>query len=435
MQASAPSPTRRGAELDTKSLGPVFAPELDEYAEETAAAARAAVRSDGRKVSHEWNGQIEAGLDPRCWAPWRMLKIDIRSRTRICCNYAHNLPTFEWPSAKDFHRETGMWNHPFMQHMRRTMGDSDGVPFCNFCLTKDKRDPALFDEKKRVTAETQALYQRFMEAADASAFSGRIDEIEDLPAWTVIVPGKRARQIQPFRNPKHFYRDQVRRRGFHRLGRVLLLGCTRTAMAPFLAECGNVLTVVDASPSRLADWRATCEALALSETDWMVADSLGAVSIPAGTIDGAWVDGEWFERCGRAAVFAALREWLKPGGRLHVHGAVGPAAVIERIVEGDVSAIDRFGRGLSHEGPGGFFDLDRLVKILKARGFASDANLPPSARRIADNREVEPPLGRDYAVIAERLRDPAFRQSVRDQPDLLRGLERVIHFSATLNPD
>lgn len=210
-----------------------------------------------------------------------------------------------------------------------------------------------------------------------------------------------------------------------------MLGCARNAMAPFLAECGNTLTVIDVRPSRLTDWRFTCEALAVPQVEWIAGDDPSSLPIESGTVDGAWVDGEWFSRFGREAGFAALRGWLKPGGRLHVHGAAGPAAVIERIVGGDIEAIDHFARGLSYEGPGGFFDLDLLVKILKAKRFAPDANLPPTVRRIADNSAVEPALGRDYAAIAERLRDPAFRESIRSQPDLLRGFERIIHFSAT----
>jgi len=118
----------------------------------------APVRAAG--ISHEFVQYAVQGLPALCWSPWRMLKIYIRARAQVCCSFAHKLPKFGWPTAKQFHDESEMWNHPYMQHMRRTIGKEDELPFCKICRETDKRDVRNADVRRDAMRETQRIAER-----------------------------------------------------------------------------------------------------------------------------------------------------------------------------------------------------------------------------------------------------------------------------------
>ena len=381
-------------------------------------------RADQPRVSREFVKLQVRNLEPMCWAPWRGIKVDTFSRTKVCSLFAHHLPEFDWPTAKEFHKETGMWNHPFMQHMRSGMGNSRELPFCTFCKTKDKRDPALSEEKRNAVDAQRAIFQEFLEKAGSAGFVGGIDAIDDLVNWSVTVPGAGRLLARPFNNDKNTYRKHVRRRGFVGLGNVLYLGCQWAGYAPFLAECGNALTVADLKPRSLQIVRAVLEGLDLPDAQYHRVMNPASLPFADSIFDGVWLDGRWLSTHGRKLVLLELKRVLKPGGRLCAIRAVGAGAAIASAETEE--AIEAIAKGPAYDGAGSFLTAEQVGQLLTAYGLVTVKTLPPETIWYGAAPRFR--ADRDFSAIAQVLRNAVLAGGLRPALD---GMERHISFVAT----
>jgi SAM-dependent methyltransferase len=378
-------------------------------------------------ISHEFVQYQVRGLEPFCWSPWRMLKVDIRSRTMVCCNFAHKLPEFEWPSARDFHKETGMWNHPFMQHMRAGMGKASELPYCTLCRTKDKRDPKNFALRERAMKETQLLFERIVEAISPSCEAIP----EKLTEWAHSLRPSGA-AIKLFAKERIYYRRIVRTRRFHGLERVLQVGSWNGTITPFLAEKNHDLTVLDDSPRRLAKVNEVTRAFALNNVTTIQTENYCALPFASQSFDGVWLDGRLLSRLGRAVMLQEAFRLLAPGGRLQVNQGLGPAGLVEAASNGTIDvaiASAALRRGPAYDGPGAFLTSATVLAAVKLTGFVSDRANPPAVTRLGENAEMPSMQDADFAALAAEVNEPSFLQWVRTDSTRLKGLDRFISFT------
>ena len=385
-----------------------------------------------RGVSYEWIRFAARGQPAFCWAPWRMLKIDIFERTLICCNFFGKLPTFDWPSAAQFHEQSRMWNHPFMQHLRQTMDTPEELPYCTFCKTMDKRHLANTEIKEKAREESIKIYNLILDKNEKVTFNGTIDQLDQqLDTFSVQIGNVAKREHRPFSRNKGFYRRLVRQKGFIGLGHVLQIGASGGAITPFLAEAGNQLTLLDDSSQALKRLSNISTSLGLNINT--VLTSQLPFDFKDHAFDGIWLDGKWLGLLGRTDLLTELRRILKPSGRLHVSQA---PAVGQRVLEllEQPSKLDAIHpiieQGPDYTGQGNFFSTAKLLDILDDVGFETDRTLPSQPIRIGSRSNKLPPIGRGHKVIALRLQNPKYLEKLCQDQSPLDGLERFISFTA-----
>jgi len=387
-------------------------------------------QSDG--ISYEWVRFAARKQKAFCWAPWRMLKIDIFDRTLICCNFFGKLPEFEWPTAQDFHRETGMWNHPFMQHLRRTMDTAEELAYCTFCKTSDKRHMGNTPAKTKAKLDSLKVYNDILNEMNRTRFTGEIDA-RDIQTLSISIGGKKRRQIAPFSRDKNFYRNLVRRQRFVELGRIVQLGVGSGSITPFLAEAGNALTLADPSDKRFALVRSVCDQLGVDNIDYLKLDAPLPLPFEDARFDGVWLEGKWLRWQGRQATLLEIARILRPGGRLHVSQAPCVGDLVDNIITGAASAdsaLSVLRLGSDFAGPGSFVSMANVLDVLDVAGFDSDKTLPPQAVRFGGAGGTAPAIGGDPSAIAALLDDPDYLARLRtDRKDIF-GLERFISFTA-----
>lgn len=275
-------------------------------------------------ISREFLLDVERDREPFCSRPWRTLKVTMTGQTKICCDFFTRLPDFDWPTAQDFHRPDGMWNHPFMQHLRRTMGTQEEVPFCTLCLTKDKRSPEHRGARAEAKAESLEVYRSFEDVAAAPRYRGTLDEHEPLEDFSIPRPNHAP--LRPFRRSLADYRRVVRGQGLFGRGRVLQVGAPAPAMAVFHAEANDDLVVTDLDVRALARVRALCAPFGLEPTTAALAAD-GALPVDDRAFDAAWLDGSLLQRIDRQRLLAEIARALREDGTVYVHRAPGPAPV------------------------------------------------------------------------------------------------------------
>ena len=266
-------------------------------------------------TSRGWLGQEDAF----CVRPWRLLKVTLTSRTKVCCDFFTLLPEFDFPSAADFHKEDGMWNHPFMQHMRQTLGLPGEVPWCKLCLTADKRAPEHAEQRKQARADSLTLYNKLDDEAyerrcrgSLKTYTGRLQDFS-------LRVGPSA-EIKPFREDQFYYRRLLRRRGLDRCKRVLMFGCTMPTYAPFLAESCEQFMVADVSPALSKRAMGLCEAFDLPAIPVSVEDGC-RLALETGAVDAIWINGAALAAASDPALLHEFARVLVPEGILHVQRA------------------------------------------------------------------------------------------------------------------
>ncbi|HMN71963.1 MAG TPA: class I SAM-dependent methyltransferase [Rhodoblastus sp.] len=368
------------------------------------------------------------------------MKVNLFRETKICCSFFTKLPQFDWPSAKEFHDPGGMWNHPFMQHMRRTMRTRDEVPYCTLCMDMDKRDPT---NKELLDTAIRKSLEIFRELQPTRRVNGRIDEIETpLPRWTMFEIDPLSNEIlelKPFSNEKHEYREAIHKFGFEGLSDVLLItdnvfrpnavGMASHVIAPFLAESNARLSVAGASRAFAA--RLCAEfGLDAHPVDGTIGEPLPFADH---SLDAIWMHGKLLAQTNFKTALHEFRRVLRPGGLLHVRRAPGIGAQL-RIAMRDTRLGDglwsRIRRGQIQDGDVAWFSRRNLDAMLAQGGFSIDRLHPLTVQaKKADALRMglaELPA----ADFAQRLTQEQLRVELRANPALVDGLEEFITFNA-----
>jgi SAM-dependent methyltransferase len=395
-----------------------------------------ATRDDAWQLDKRWALFMNPRMHGNCFNPWQFLKVDVFQRTNVCCTFFDRMMKFEWPTAKEFHNEDGMWNHPFMQYLRVNMGTPEGVPYCEFCQGRQRDDLPIRASRKKAALDSQRMLQDKFDEMPGFVYRGRISELgEQLDALSVELKRKKGEIWKPLKGSRAVYRRDIRISGFQNLGRVAQLGCSHAGTAPFLAEAANDLTIVDWQKNQLENVGELMAALGLEAVRVPVTE-ISTLPLPDGQFDGVWIDGQrWFARAGRQELLAEARRILKPGGRLRVVLAYGPGAIAQRILEStDPVQVERLCTILdasgTYDGPGSFVTVETLMAAVKAAGFTLDKERPPQERPIGRMLREMPALGRDLKAIASRFRTAAFLAEVRLNPSLLDGMEEFMSYTA-----
>lgn len=408
--------------------GLVSAPDPDEEFE----IAEAAPQRTARR-SFEWIAFEDR--DPVCWSPWRVLKVDVFGRTQNCCGFFEKMPEFEWPSARDFHKESGMWNHPVVQKLRSSMGTADELPFCTLCKEDDKRHPDAAPAKRDASIRSGAVFQEIYDRTAPFRFRGDIDKLTgELRSWTAASRLYPDVSLRPFRSSKLAYRRLVRTRGFWNLGRVLLMGVQSGSMAPFLAEANENLALADLSKGRLRNTADILHALGFGEAPTALLTDLCTLPWEPHTFDGVWLDGSWLSRFGRLAMLKELRRVMRSGAPVYVSGAPGIAPLVRRAVAAETqeearATIDLIGKGPSYTGIDGFMSAETLVAALKGSGFGLDRRRPALSLRNGQTKTGTDDWDNHWSV-AQLLSDDSYRSALKAQPERLRGIVERVNFTA-----
>ena len=387
-------------------------------------------------LSREWMRHDFNDREPFCEWPWHDLFVNLSNDTRVCCSFFTKLQPFDWPTAQDFHKETGMWNSPFMQHMRKNMGTPEEVPFCTVCLTVDKRAPA---NKQRVAEATKESLELYRSLQAKPSLHGAIDAVEiPLEDWQITRNGaKDAQPIKPFNASKHIYREMVQRWDFIGKKKVLLVGLERRAMAPFLAEMNDHIYLADFTGKHITATQLICHALGLDNVS--ASDLTGVAQLPYddASFDAIWIDARALVVDRPWPLLPELRRVLSQDGTLHLHESPGPGLWIEKFIAGDMShgdLVDNIARGPRIEDLNAFVTRQSLETILVKADLKLDRSAPPRVVRYSSKREGR--LFEDFGIkaIARSLQDPAFLDRLRTDPAALIGLEKRISFNAIKKP-
>lgn len=394
------------------------------------------VEEDAARLAERWSLYMVPNAATVCAAPWQTLKINAFSNTRMCCSYFENMPEFDWPGTFEFHDESKMWNHPFMQHLRQTMGTKQEVSFCSLCQGRDKSGLPAREAKRKATEESQALFQGFIDKTEQHKRRGLIDSlVTPLEDFRLSEGSKGAGQIV-FTNSKAVYRRRVRIKGFTGLDKVMQLGVGRATLSPFLAESCEKFFIADVNAARLTRAQSILAALDLdSHTSFIAANR--SLELDSSSLSAAWVNGRVFQELGRNFVLELLADKIKEGGRLQVDAAPGIGMLIERIIDAtSEDTINELLRSLSqgsdNGGDTGYFGIASLMLLLREFGFSLDKSRPPSQRFIG-NYSAAPPLGLTHSALAKNLTRAEVRQKICDDSSLITGYERCISFSAIKN--
>jgi SAM-dependent methyltransferase len=361
------------------------------------------VQQRNERRSYEWI-PFE-GQSAICWAPWRVLKVDIFGKTQNCCGFFEKMAEFDWPTAKTFHRLDGMWNHETYRHLRKTMGKPDELPFCTFCKEDDKRHPDAAASKRDASIRSGLVMQEIYDRTAPFQFRGTLSGIDgDLSEWATSLSLFPAVQIAPFRRDKLHYRRMVRTRGFWDLGRVVVFGVSNGAVAAFLAEANSEVILADPSLGRLRSCTDVLKALSMEvHASIRLKDDPG-LELDANSVDGVWIDGPTLGRFGFGPVLAEVRRVLKRGGRLAIHGAHGVGELLRTAARtGDAGIADLIEDASRHDGPGGFVDTENIVARLRRARFNLDRARPPLIRYLGAKARDEDAVS-DMPAIAEAVR-------------------------------
>lgn len=386
-------------------------------------------------ISREFMWGALSGEDPFCPRPWRTLKVTLKGTTRICCDFFTQLPEFDWPSAQDFHAPDRMWNHPFMQHLRSTMGMPDEVSFCTLCLTKDKRSPEHVELRRQTMEESRAVYRRIEDESFAMHYRGTIGARG--PIGEVVLRLPNGREIQPFPQELAYYRRMVRMRHFHRRGHVLQLGVSTPAIAPFLAEANDHLTILGserpADQVRIDRAAEVCRIFDLDPT--AAAADLGAVLPYADdTFDAIWVDGPTLHESDRGHLFAEAARVVRPGGTVLVHVAPGPGALLRRAARATGAELDAIlavlDTGPSHDGPLNIVTVAEVRRTVKRCGMKLDIASPLGQQWLPPG--VPGPVA--TAAVAAEIDRLAASYVVEQRPGGPLGIEGSVTFAAMPDP-
>lgn len=335
-------------------------------------------------VSREFLNEQFSGLDSFCQRPWRTLKITLTSQTRICCDFFTQLPVFDFPDAKDFHKPTGMWNHPYMQHLRSTMGTDEEVPFCTLCLTKDKRSPVYAEERAKAISESFETYRKFEELSNNLSYKGTLGAYEGrLQDFTLNV-GQKWPPLKPFLSDRSSYRRLVTKSGFQQHGRVLMVGCNQPALAPFLAEACDHLTLVDRSMMLASRAAKLCSSFGLKVSLAEYADKT-VLDLEDGAFDAVWFNAQMLAAPFNARILGEVTRVLAQSGRLHIYRVPGPGRLFEEAVARRGEFADRL--------------IDALETGPQPDGslFFSSEELRPWLRRFNLRLDVAMPMSKQYS--------------------------------------
>ncbi|WP_444946760.1 radical SAM protein [Microbulbifer sp. VTAC004] len=343
---------------------------------------------DGVSYSYEWSVFENQNLIPICWAPWRALKIDIFERTQVCCNFFRKLPKFKWTNAKDFHSEKNMWNHPYMQHLRETMGTPEEVPFCTLCKSTDKRHLKNDKEKRSIMLKSQKKYYEIVAKVSGVELCGKLDSVKSpLPDWSIKSSLPDQRPISPYTKGIDYYRYSVFQHGFHNIGKVLMLARVPAVWAPFLAEVNESVHILSPRRGQCVIAEDVLKAFQFSNYKFTCLEQQLLVAAPSklDLYDAVWLDGLIFEAFSRDEVLLWVRKMLKNGGRLRVIGAPGIGKVAESILSNPESSsgkLETLRAGIQFSGKGSYFTQDGVLGALKKYNLALDRLMPPSGSRI-----------------------------------------------------
>ena len=382
-------------------------------------------------VSREFLDDVAKGVEPFCPRPWRTLKVTMTGQTKICCDFFIRLPEFDWPTAKDFHRPDGMWNHPFMQHLRRTMGMPDEVPYRTLCLTKDKRSPDHSELRAEARQASIEIYRTFEEAALAEKYRGTLAERERLTEF--VLPVTNGKELRPFAKEAPHYRRFIRSRHLFRRGRVLQIGASVPGMSAFLAEANDSLTIAGSAPLPLERTRDLCAAFGLQlQTTLVRPDS----PLPFGEdeFDAAFVEGPTLHRADRGRLLAEVGRVVRTDGTVHVHRAPGPGALFQRATKAGDRELEQIlaalSAGTAHDGSLNFVTTKDLRRITQRCGLRLDVSTPATQQWLSPT--VEDSL-LDESTVSD-LRHMAATYATPTTPDGPLGLEQSVTFSTTVAP-
>lgn len=410
----------RALEHDCMRRGIVISKALPTKAELQGTAATA-VTTAGR--SYEWAMFARDGLEPKCWAPWRALKIDTFDRTLVCCNLFRKLPEFTWPTARTFHDPAHMWNHPYMAHLRATMGTEDETPFCTLCLKSDKRHLANREAKRVASQKSNAIYVSIQRAHEKRNIYGRLDKIQgDLRDWRMD-----GFDHPIFKADHAYYRNLLARFGFYGRKRVIYAGASWSTIAcgMFMAENNDDVTAL-AHRSVVPRLRAVAEALDFENPRILPDDT----PIDDGCCDALWIERRAYDAMRRNPALEFAARVLAPGGRLRVRHARGMGQNVLDVLEGGehaAPAIEALEAGVKHRGSHAYLTQDSTMLVLKLHGLMIDKSQPPSGQKaLPDSKE------RVFATAAEYA--AALRRGDRDRNKLLAGLDKTISFSGLRRP-
>ncbi len=390
------------------------------------------------QLGRRWSLFMNPRMFGLCFNPWQFLKVDIFRQTNVCCTYFGRLPEFQFVSAKDFHGEDGMWNHPFMQHLRAKDGSEDEVPYCGFCQGRYRPDLPSRSARRLAIVESQKLLQDKMDEVVTFAYSGRLKDLdEDLSTFQFPLKRRDGWMWAPFKSKRQFYRRDVRMAGFQNIGPIAQLGAGPAAYAPFLAEPGNTLTLVDWQPKQIANVAELMAELELPVHTEVVAKSGLELPFEDESLSGVWLDAHrWLDQYPCPTVFAEIRRVLKPEGVLRVVRAPSSGSLIMQIAETtDQEEAEALIEVLRNEaklsGPAVYFTVEKVYRTMKRLGFVVNKRRPPQIHVEGPAYREIPTLGRDLTVIADQLQDADFRAELANTPALQEGLETAISFNAT----
>ena len=374
-------------------------------------------------VSREFLDDVAQGREPFCPRPWRTLKVTMTGQTKICCDFFTRLPDFDWPAAKDFHRPDGMWNHSFMQHLRRTMGMPDEVPYCTLCLTKDKRSPAHSEQRADARRTSVAIYRTFEEAALAECYHGSLGTHDRLPEF--VLPVENGKGLRPFARDAGHYRRFIRSRHLLQRGRVLQVGASAPAMSAFLAEGNDHLTISDQNQRELGQARDVCTSFDL-ESHPVRADPHATLPFGDDEFDAAFVEGPTLHRTDRGRLLAEVGRVVRAGGTVHLHRAPAAGALLQRATQAKGDELEQIlavlAAGTAHDGIFNFVTGNDLRRIAQRCGLRLDVStrasqhwLPPAIENSLRHESAEPELQRlaaRWAVSATAGGPPVLEQAV-----------------------
>lgn len=410
----------RALERDCARRGIIISKALPTHAE-LRGTSKAEVETSGR--SYEWAMFAKDGLEPKCWAPWRALKIDTFDKTLVCCNFFRKLPGFTWPDAREFHAPHHMWNHPYMVHLRSTMGTKDEVPFCTLCLQSDKRHLANAEAKKIASRASNATYARIMRAHEGRQTHGQIDEISgDIRRWRL--PGV---DRVLFKADEGHYRSVLAKFGFVGNAHVLHAGANwhTLGFSLFLAEDNDHVTVLSRA-SEIPSLRDAAKALGFANMTFLPDDA----ALHDNGFDALWMEQRAYEALTRKGALDFAARVLGPGGRLRVRNARGIGQNVLDVLDGAPdaeAALAALEAGVKHKGSHAYLTQDSTMLVLKLHGLMIDKTRPPSGRKALPGS-----ADRAFATAAEYA--AALRAGSRDREALLAGLDQTISFSCMTRP-
>lgn len=385
------------------------------------------------KKSYEW---IAFGDDePHCWAPWRVLKVDIFGQTLSCCGFFEKLPEFEWPTAKEFHSEEGMWNHPVMQHLRGSLRTEDELPFCTFCKNNDKRHPDSLEKKNLAASQSSDILQRIYDESAEFEFKGSLTEVQGtLTDYQIHLPDRNNVVLKPFKRSLLQYRRFLRIRGFRNIGSVLQLGVGAGAYSPFLAEVNDSLTITDFKIGRIKNVSGILRKLNFDNFNEFNITNIDDLKNIDQQFDGIWIDGEWFSQYGRSNTLNAINLILKPGAIIYVAGAKSLGHLVKKAIqtksnnelEAVLSIIEK---GPIYGGQNSYLNADSLIKTLSPFGLSLDRSRPALSRYIGTSRSRNLSQWNDTSELTRLLRNEKYRSKVNSNPNQLDGLVECVSFT------